>query len=92
MESQKRVHNFSSLQIPLDWMGARCEKDESEKDRYGSKTYVEIFPDELPVEEVNAGEHMEIVSVLRAEYAPFSVWRACAVRIYADRYATAPLT
>lgn len=34
---------------------------------------VEFYPDELPA------DHNDLIDVLRAELAPFKVWRSCAV-------------
>ena len=41
-----------------------------------SSSFVEIFPDELPVGEL---DYNDLIDVLRAELAPLKIWRACAV-------------
>ena len=38
--------------------------------------YVEIFPDELPIGDL---DYNDLMGVLRAELAPLKIWRACAV-------------
>ncbi len=35
--------------------------------------YIEFYADELPP------DHNDVIDILRAELAPFKVWRACAV-------------
>lgn len=43
-----------------------------------TKDDFEIFPDELPI---NEGDYDDLIDILRAELAPLKVWRSCAVRI-----------
>jgi hypothetical protein len=44
-----------------------------------SSENVVIFPDELPVGDM---DYNDLVDVLRSELAPLHVWRACAVSIF----------
>lgn len=67
------TQTFSSIRIPI------MDEEGAEGD------YVEIYPDELPVNEEGAGDderHLDLINVLRSELAPFRVWRACAVEYH----------
>jgi hypothetical protein len=44
-----------------------------------SNDFVEIYPDELPVGEL---DYNDLFDVLRSELAPLNVWRTCAVEYH----------